>query len=310
MENISKYLVVIAGPTAIGKTNLSIQLARYFNTEIISADSRQFYKQMTIGTAKPTKQEQALIKHHLIDFLEIEQNLPAGKYEALVLSLLNELYKTKSLVILTGGSGLFIDAVLNGVDTLPEKDEELRNKLNQLYQQNGIVALQQLLLEKDFEYYHRIDLNNPHRLIRALEVCLLTGKPYSAQLTKENKKRSFIPVKIALNTDRELLYTRINQRVDTMMQQGLLEEVKQLINYSHCNALNPVGYKELFSYLNGASTLNEAVELIKKNTRNYAKRQLTWFRKDKEYAWFEPNDEKNIIKVIEEKINSLSIFNA
>ncbi|MCC6838354.1 MAG: tRNA (adenosine(37)-N6)-dimethylallyltransferase MiaA [Bacteroidia bacterium] len=298
-------LLVIAGPTAIGKTALSIQLAKHFNTFILSADSRQFFKEMSIGTAKPTQEEMQGITHYFIDSHSISEDFNVGKYEADAIQLLEKLFKETNLVLLVGGSGLYVDAVCNGLDELPEANENIRKQLEETYQKNGITALQEQLKELDPDYYAQVDLNNPQRLLRALEVCLSTGKPYSKQRTGAKKERNFNCIKIGLNTDREELYNRINQRVDMMMQQSLLEEVKQLLPYKNKNALQTVGYKELFDHLEGKISLNEAVELIKQHTRNFAKRQLTWFRRDEQIKWFEPKQLNDIISYVETKTKEL-----
>lgn len=302
MNITPKYLIVIAGPTAIGKTNLAIQLAKEFNTVVISADSRQFYKEMTIGTAKPLPQEMQGITHFFINSHSVMQELNAGNYEKEALQLLEDLYKTHQTVVLVGGSGLFINTLLNGVDDLPEKDETLRVRLNKTLEKEGIVILQNQLKELDEEYYNQVDISNPQRVIRAIEVCLLSGKKYSELRKNSQKSRAFISIKIALDMPREELYERINKRVNLMIENGLIDEVKTLLTYKNLNALNTVGYKELFEYLDGKQTLNEAVELIKKNSRNYAKRQLTWFRKDKEYKWFNPADISSIVQYIKKSI--------
>jgi tRNA dimethylallyltransferase len=298
MLNKNKYLIVIAGPTAIGKTQLAIRLAHYFNTEIVSADSRQIYKELTIGTAKPTPEEQKQIKHHLIDFISINQEYTVGDYEKQALTLLNELFKKHQLVVLAGGTGLYINALLNGMDSLPPKDNKIRTWLTDLHKTQGLQALQDLLLQKDPVYYKQVDLKNPHRLIRALEVSLITQQPYSTFRTGKTHKRMFTPIKIALEIDREILYQRINARVDAMIKQGLVSEAKQLFPYKHLNALKTVGYTELFDYLDGRITLTHAIELIKQHTRNYAKRQLTWFRKDNDYKRFNPENYNEILNYI------------
>ncbi|MCK6650234.1 MAG: tRNA (adenosine(37)-N6)-dimethylallyltransferase MiaA [Bacteroidia bacterium] len=298
-------LLVIAGPTAIGKTALSIQLAKHFNTSILSADSRQFFKEMSIGTAKPTQEEMQGITHYFIDSHSISEDFNVGKYETDAIQLLEKLFKEKDLVLLVGGSGLYVDAICNGLDELPEANENIRKQLEETYQTQGITALQEQLKELDPDYYAQVDLNNPQRLLRALEVCLSTGKPYSKQRTGVKKERNFKCIKIGLNTDREELYERINQRVDIMMQQGLLEEVKKLIHFKNKNALQTVGYKELFDHLEGEISLNEAIELIKQHTRNFAKRQLTWFRRDEQIRWFEPKQLDDIISYVETKIKEL-----
>ena len=284
---MTNYLISIVGPTAIGKTALSIKLAKHFNTEIISADSRQFFKEMQIGTATPTPQELTLAKHHFIHHKSIEDNYNVGAFEKDTISKLEDLFKIHDVVIMVGGSGLYVDAVTKGLDYFPEVDSLIRETLNKRLETEGIEALQNQLKELDFKSYNTIAIDNPHRIIRALEICIGSGKPYSSFLNKNKVKRKFKVVTIGLKTDREIIYNRINKRVDIMMNDGLLEEVKTLLSKQHLNALNTVGYKELFKYLNGEWTLDFAISEIKKNTRRFAKRQLTWFKKDKNILWFD-----------------------
>lgn len=312
LKKIKNTLVVIAGPTAIGKTSLSIELASYFSCPVISADSRQFFKEMHIGTAKPTPEEMRGVTHYFIDSHSITDPYNVGKFETEAIVLLDELFKTTEIVVMVGGSGLYIDAVCNGFDELPEANEEIREKVNALYATKGIEGLQQLLKQLDPVYYEQVDKQNPQRVGRALEVCLISGKTYS-ELRKETvKERDFHTVKIGLNMPRELLYDRINKRVDLMMQQGLLNEVKQLLPYKHLNALQTVGYKELFDFLSETAEhhhtpqeeeelLRQAISLIKQNTRRFAKRQLTWFRRDKAISWFEPHEFQAILTYINEQ---------
>lgn len=298
-----KFLLVIAGPTAIGKTSLAIRLAKLFQTEIISADSRQFFREMNIGTAKPSDKELAEIKHHFINTISVADNYDAGQYEHEASALLNELFKKYDLVIMAGGSGMYINAVCNGFDDIPEVNENIREQLNTTYKKEGIFPLQEQLSELDPEYYKTIDLNNPQRLIRALEICLSTGQPYSSFRKGKGKVRDYTIIKIGLNTDRDQLYKRINQRVDEMIEAGLIDEVKNLIKYKHLNALQTVGYKELFNHLAGEQSLQRAIEQIKQNTRNFAKRQLTWFKKDASIRWFEPGDVAEISEYVKHKIS-------
>ena len=300
MKN-NKHLIVIAGPTAIGKTSLSIALAKTLNCPIISADSRQFFKEMNIGTAKPSSYEMQGVPHYLIDSHSIIEEYNVGKYETEVITLLDELFQNNSAVILVGGSGLYINAVCKGFDELPEADPEVRAKINLLLEEKGIEGLQTLLKELDPNYYSKVDLQNPQRLSRALEVCLTAGLPYSTLREGKIKDRDFNIIRIGLNTSREVLYERINLRVDEMMKNGLLEEVKNLMPYKHLNALQTVGYKELFDHLEDKTDLNSAVELIKQNTRKFAKRQLTWFRRDQEIKWFEPNEMEEILNYLRTK---------
>src|ERR1700744_1033453 len=284
----TKTLIVIAGPTAVGKTAVAIKLAQQLNTEIISADSRQFYREMAIGTAKPTDEELAAARHHFVNSHSITESFNVGDFEKQSLQLLDELFKTHDKVIIAGGSGLFIQAVTQGFDELPVADANIRNSLNKQLSEKGIQFLQEKLKEADPVYYEQVDLNNPQRLIRALEVFDTTGKPFSSYRKATINKRPFQIVKIGLNLPRDILYQRINQRVDTMIDQGLVEEVRSLLPYRHLNALNTVGYSELFDYFDEKTDLNTAIELIKQNTRRFAKRQLTWFRKDQEIKWYDP----------------------
>ncbi len=281
-----KELIVIAGPTAVGKTAIAIKLAQQLKTEIISADSRQFYREMSIGTAKPNTDELLQARHHFINSHSVTESFNVGDFEKQALQLLDELFKTHDKVIMAGGSGLFIQAVTQGFDELPAADVDTRNNLNEELAEKGIDFLQKRLKEADPGYYEQVDLNNPQRLIRALEVFETTGKPFSSYRKATTNKRPFHITKIGLDLPRDILYQRINQRVDDMIDQGLLEEVRSLLPYRHLNALNTVGYGELFDYFDGKTDLNTAIELIKQNTRRFAKRQLTWFRKDKEVRWF------------------------
>ncbi|WP_461532804.1 tRNA (adenosine(37)-N6)-dimethylallyltransferase MiaA [Sinomicrobium sp.] len=274
-----KYLISVIGPTAIGKTALAIQLAKHFNTAIISADSRQFYKEMTIGTAVPSAKELAAAPHYFIQHKSIFETYTVGDFENDAINLLDKLFQKHDIVVMAGGSGLYVNAVLYGLDDFPEVPQEVRNALNNTLQQEGITALQRELKKRDPSYYHQVDLHNPHRLIRALEISRGTGKPYSSFLKGKKQSRPFQIISVAPDADRELIYDRINRRVDIMMQNGLLEEVKRLLPHQNLNALQTVGYKELFSYLKGDCELEFAVAEIKKNTRRFAKRQLTWFNK-------------------------------
>lgn len=297
---MSKTLIGIIGPTAIGKTSLSIELARHFKTEIVSADSRQFFKEMKIGTAVPTAEELAEATHHFIQHISIEDSYSVGDYEREALHKLDDLFQAQDRIVMVGGSGLYINAVVHGLDEFPEVDPSIRESLNEKFQQKGIQLLQEQLKVLDPEYYSEVDRNNPHRLIRALEVSIGTGKPYSSFRRNHRPKRKFKTTLIGLTADREIIYNRINQRVDQMMEQGLLEEVTSLLDKKELNALNTVGYKELFEHLVGKLSLEEAVEEIKKNTRRFAKRQLTWFRKNENVKWFDfrtPSSE--IIQYIE-----------
>ena len=297
-----KFLISIVGPTAIGKTALSIQLANYFNTDIISADSRQFFREMQIGTAAPTQEELASATHHFIHHKSINESYNVGAFEKEALQLLDALFKNKDVVIMVGGSGLYADAVVKGLDDFPEIDSNIRETLNKQLASEGLESLQEQLKVLDIQSYNTIAINNPHRVIRALEICIGTNQPYSSFLNKEKSERPFNIISIGLTANRPIIYDRINQRVDQMMANGLLDEVKQLQSQQHLNTLNTVGYSELFKYLNGEWTLEFAISEIKKNSRRFAKRQLTWFKKDPNITWFEFSDTlAHIIQHIEQK---------
>jgi tRNA dimethylallyltransferase len=291
-------LIVIAGPTAVGKTALSLNLAEHFKCEIISADSRQFYREMEIGTAKPSAEELKRVPHHFINNLSIKDEYNVGKYEKEVLELLGNLYKKTGAAILAGGSGLFINAVCHGFDALPEADTRLRESYEKILQEKGIEPLQAELKEKDPEYYEEVDNKNPRRLIRALEVIHQTGMPYSQLRNKKNVKRNFSVIKIGINVEKEILVDRINKRIDEMLAKGWLDECKQLYPYRNLNALKTVGYTELFDFIDGKNDWETTVQQIKTNTWHYAKRQLTWFKKDKEIKWFSLNEEEKILAYI------------
>ena len=285
-----KTLVVIAGPTASGKTAYSIKLAKALNTVILSADSRQFYKEMSIGTAAPTEEELSQVPHYFVHHISIEEKYDVADYEQDALQLLDKLFKTHDVVVLTGGSGLFIDAVCNGIDAIPDVQPEIRQKVESLLQEGGLRALQDEVQRLDPEYFALVDQQNPRRLQRALEVCYQTGKTFTSFRSGNPVQRDFEIKKYALLWDRQALIERIDRRVDLMMEQGLLEEAKVLYPKRHLNALNTVGYKELFAYFDGNYTLEEAVELIKIHTRQYAKRQTTWLRRDSGYQWITPDE--------------------
>jgi tRNA dimethylallyltransferase len=299
---LSKTVIVIVGPTAIGKTAVSINIAKKLHCPILSADSRQFFKEMSIGTAKPSAEEMQGVTHYFINSHSITDDYNVGKYEAESIALLEELFKEHDQVIVVGGSGLYIDALCKGFDELPEANTEVREKIQSVLMSEGIEGLQHLLQKHDPEYYNKVDLNNPQRLSRAIEVYLTTGIPYSQFRKGENKKRNFNTIKIGLNDDRERLYERINKRVDDMINKGLIDEVRSLVPYKHLNALQTVGYKELFDHFENKTDLPTAIELIKQNTRRFAKRQLTWFRRDEEITWFAPNEQETIFKFITNRI--------
>lgn len=300
-----KYLISIVGPTAIGKTAMGIEVARHFNTSIVSADSRQFFKEMSIGTAVPEPEELAAAPHHFIQHISIEENYSVGDFEREAIEKLEELFKEQDVLILLGGSGLYVKSVLEGLDDFPQVAPEIREDLNKKLKKEGIQVLQQELKELDPEYYAKADTGNPHRIIRALEICRGTGKTFSSFLNQEKKSRNFEGISIGLTAPREIIYDRINQRVDLMMEKGLLEEAEKLFSKRHLNALNTVGYKELFEYMEGNISLEKAVEEIKKNTRRFAKRQLTWFRKDPAIHWFDyKTPPKEIVDFLEKEISS------
>jgi tRNA dimethylallyltransferase len=288
MPTSPKTLIVIAGPTASGKTAVGINLAKRLNTEIISADSRQFYREMAIGTAKPTPNELAQAKHHFVNSHSITDSFNVGDFEQQGLALLNEIFKTHNTAILVGGSGLYIKAICEGFDQLPDIDPGIRDHLNTELALKGIEHLQQKLQQVDPDYYQQVDLNNPQRIIRALEVFEGSGQPFSSYRKANLKSRPFNIIKIGLLWPREKLYERINLRVDMMVADGLLDEVRSLLPYRHLNALQTVGYTEVFDYLDGSINLQTAVDQIKQNTRRFAKRQMTWFNKDKEINWLAP----------------------
>lgn len=300
-----KVLLAVVGPTAIGKTALGIQLAKYFDTEILSADSRQFFKEMEIGTAVPTQEELAQVPHHFIQHKSIFDPYSVGDFEKEAIDFLNELFQQKDTVIMVGGSGLYVDAVVNGLDEFPEVDPGIRAELNQELEKNGLSSLQEELKRKDPSYYKIVDLENPHRLIRALEVCRASGKPYSSFLNQPRPKRPFKTLYVGLEAPREVIYERINQRVDLMMEKGLLDEAQRLYPNQKLNALQTVGYKELFEYLDGNCTLESAVSEIKKNTRRFAKRQLTWLRKNNDILWV-PYDGKpeKVLQMIKDRLKT------
>ncbi|UTW65915.1 tRNA (adenosine(37)-N6)-dimethylallyltransferase MiaA [bacterium SCSIO 12643] len=294
-----KQLIVITGATACGKTSVSVEIAKKLGTEVISCDSRQFYKEMSIGTAKPTKEEMDGVKHHFVDSHSIQEEVNAGKFENLVLPLLSELFEKYDSVILTGGSGLFIDAVVNGFDQMPSVDPETRKELNTTFEQQGIAPLFEQLQKLDPEYAQIVDAQNPKRIIRALEVCLSTHKTYTELRTGKKALRPFRTIKFVLDHPRQKLYARINTRVDLMLDMGLEEECRNLIPFKHLNALQTVGYKEFFDYFEHKTDRDTTIELIKRNSRRYAKRQLTWFRRDPAYHWIEAHDVSGIMELIE-----------
>jgi tRNA dimethylallyltransferase len=293
-----KYLIVILGPTAAGKTRTAIEVARNFNTEIISCDSRQIYKELKIGTAVPSESELAEVKHHFIQNKSIYEYYNASMFEFEVMDLLDNLYGKYKYVLMVGGSGLYINAVCYGIDDLPAVDPELRKELLEKYETEGIESIRKQLKLLDPIYYAKVDLRNPKRMLKAIEVSLMTGRPYSSFLKNSKKERPFKILKIGLSVNREELYQRIDKRVDRMIDEGLPDEARQYYKDRHLNALNTVGYKELFDYFDNKITLEQAVRLIKRNTRNYARKQLTWFKKQKNITWFSPDETGKIIDFI------------
>ena len=300
-----KYLISIVGPTAIGKTSLAIQLAEKYSTEIISADSRQFYREMNIGTAKPSVNELNSAKHHLINNKSVVDNYSIGEFEQDAIKQISNIHSRSNIAVLVGGSGLYLDVINYGLDQIPKTEKNIRNSLNNDFESKGLIYLQNKLKKIDLITYNNIDLNNSRRIIRALEVTISSGKPYSSFLNKKKVDRDFKVIEIGINAERELVYQRINNRVDDMVNQGLINEVKKLIKYKHLNSLNTIGYKEIFRYLNGDISLEFAVNEIKKNSRRFAKRQITWFKSNNNIIWFNQNYKiDNIIKVIDELISN------
>ncbi len=297
-----KNLVIVCGPTGIGKTRTGAELASYYHTGIISCDSRQVYRELRIGTAVPTDEELQKVPHHLIHHKSIHDYYNAGIYEQEALDVLEKLFQQHDIVFLVGGTGLYIDVILHGIDDLPDADMNIRVQLTGILNNEGIESLRLMLKKLDPAYYKQTDLKNSKRLLKALEVSLITGEPYSSLLTKPRKKRPFNSIKICLNTDRKNLYERINKRVDKMIENGLIEEARDLYPQKQLNALNTVGYKELFSAFENNITTDRAIELIKRNTRRYARRQITWFNRYNDIAWFEPEQTEDMIYYIEQKI--------
>jgi len=298
-----KYLICIVGPTAIGKTALSIKIANHFSTEIISADSRQFYKEMNIGTAVPSLEELNSAPHHFIQNRSIFEDYNVGDFERDAILLLDKLFEKHQIVVMVGGSGLYVDAVVKGLDKFPEVSEEIKTQLIKEFETTGLDSLQNELKEKDPKYFEKVDLQNQHRIIRALGVCRAQELPYSSFLNAGNTTRNFITIIIGLDAEREFVYNRINQRVDMMIEEGLIEEAKSLYSNKSLNALQTVGYRELFAYFEGKSSKEKAIEEIKKNTRRFAKRQGTWFRKNEAIKWFDYKiHSSNVINYINEKL--------
>ena len=302
MSSKQPTLIVIVGPTGSGKTSLAVTLARHYSAPIISTDSRQFYRGLPIGTAQPTAEELSLAEHHFIADRDVDDDFNSGRYEQEALTRLDELFKRHDVVVAVGGSGLYIQALCEGMDNLPEANEELRQSLKQRLESEGIEPLFDELRRLDADYAEVVDRHNPARIMRALEVCITSGKPYSEQRKGEKQQRPFRIVKIGTDLPRDVLYERINLRVDMMISQGLEAEARAMLAKRELNSLQTVGYREMFDYFDGNCSLDEAIELIKRNSRRYAKRQLTWFRRDAEIAWFSPHDIEPIISHIDAKI--------
>ncbi len=298
-------LIFIVGPTAVGKTSFAIKLAKHFETEIISADSRQFFQEMNIGTAKPSPEELAEVPHHFINNLSVASNYSAGVFMDDALELLNQKFSEKQIMVVCGGSGLYLDALAFGLDEFPETDLNLRDQLTQIFQTEGIGKLNEMLMELDPDYYQLVDQQNPQRLMRAIEIVRLTQQPVAESRKKIAATRNFDMLWICFNLDRKILYNQINQRVDSMIQAGLVAEVESLKPYRHHPALKTVGYKEIFQFLDDEISLPEAIELIKRNTRRYAKRQLTWFRAKSIDHWLNPSEIDTAINLVQEKLNEL-----
>lgn len=304
--SVAKYpdtLIVLLGPTGVGKTKISFSLAERFNAPIISSDSRQFYRELKIGTAAPTDRELSLFKHYFIGSHSVFDNYNAGTYEQDVLNLLSELFERHRVALLVGGSMMYVDAVCNGMDDIPSVNVDVRIQCQQLYAEKGLAYIQNELKILDPEYYSQVDLQNYKRVLHALEICIQTGRPYSLLRKGQKKQRNFNVLKIGVNRPRSELYERINQRVDMMMEAGLLQEASQFYSYRHLNSLNTVGYKELFEYMEGKCTLEEAVHMIKQDSRRYAKRQMTWFNKDKDIVWFHPDDVTGVVRFIDDVLS-------
>jgi tRNA dimethylallyltransferase len=301
MKNI---LIVLLGPTGVGKTDVSIDIARHFGCEIVSADSRQFYREMKTGTAVPSEDQLKEIKHHFIRFISVREYYSSSLFERDVLKLLPGLFERNNMVLMTGGSGMYIDAVCSGIDDIPDPDLAIRDKYTLLYKEEGIEGLRIALKFIDPEHYENVDLRNPKRIIRALEVCETTGRPYSSFLNKKKKQRDFGILKVGLERPRTELYERINLRVGRMISEGLEEEARTLFDLRNMNALNSVGYREFFDYFEGKTSREKAIDLIKRNTRRYAKRQITWWAKDGEITWFDPDNTPAIIRLVERGVKS------
>ena len=300
-----KKLIIICGPTGIGKTKLSIKLAKYLNCEIISADSRQFYKELLIGTCPPNKNQLLEVKHHFIHNISIQNNYSAGLYQKDVLKIINKIFKKYNVIIAVGGSGMYIDAICNKLDDVPASCKKTRSKIISIFKEKGIQWLRNQVKKYDKNFYDKVDNNNHQRMIRALEVYEISGKPISSFYNEKNLENDYQILKFGLRTERHILYNQINKRVDLMIDQGLIDEAKKLYDYRNLNALDTVGYKELFNYIEGVISKEEAINLIKRNTRRYAKRQMTWFKKLDDINWIEKADDAKMLEIILQSLRSL-----
>ena len=299
---MKKKLIIVLGPTGVGKTELSLSLAEHLGCDIISCDSRQFYRELRIGTAAPDEDQLKRVRHHFVGMLELEDYYSCGRFETEMLKKAEELYNEKDTLIMVGGSMLYIDAITKGIDDRPEVDEELRNSLWERYEKEGIEKMRDELKMLDPKYYEQMDQKNYKRIIHALEICIATGKPYSDLRSQSSKKRDFDIIKIGLSLPREELYERINKRVDKMVEKGLIEEAKALYNKKDLNSLNTVGYKEIYKWMDGEWDKDHAIEMIKQDSRRYAKKQMTWFKRDEEITWFDPTEIEEVTKFIDEKL--------
>lgn len=295
-------LIVLIGPTGVGKTDLSLSIAKHFHTDIVSADSRQLYADLKIGTASPTPCQLAKVHHHFVGTLKLTDYYSAAQYETEVIKKLDELFKTHAIVLLTGGSMMYVDAVCKGIDDIPTVDKDTREHMMKRYDEEGLERLCAELKILDPEYYNQVDLKNPKRVIHALEICYMTGKTYTSFRTQKKKERPFNIIKIGLKRDRDELYERINRRVDVMMEEGLLDEVRGVYKFKNLNSLNTVGYKELFNYLDGEWDLPFAIEKIKQNSRIYSRKQMTWFKRDEDITWFHPDQQEEIFNHIDNEL--------
>lgn len=300
---MKKTLIVLLGPTGVGKTDIAVDIALRYNCEIISADSRQLYREMRIGTAVPDETQLNTIKHHFVRSISVKDYYSSSIFERDVLKLLSSIFSSGDIALMAGGSGMYIDAVCNGTDDIPDVDRTVREKYTALYKEEGINGLRMALRLLDPEHYSKVDLKNYKRILRALEICETTGKPYSSFLTRQKRERDFRIIKIGLKRTREDLYQKINSRVDEMVRLGLEDEARQLIGYRHLNALNSVGYREYFDFFDGTITRDKAIELIKRNSRRYAKRQLTWWSKDSEIKWYSPEQQTEIFSFIDKSLS-------